>query len=128
MKLSCPLPTLSVYAASKLGKAPPATCLAYDGQGLTSAATTVYGRERCRWRFCPEGHKKGCWAVLGSAMSFGLESSDSPEKFVVEVFSELKQETVQERWREVNVLLRLSMLSGVPMQFDATLNLLCDFA
>ena len=61
-------------------------------------------------------------------MSFGFESSDSPEKFVVEVFSELKQEIVQERWREVNVLLRLAMLAGVPMQFDATLNLLCDFA
>jgi diguanylate cyclase (GGDEF)-like protein len=61
-------------------------------------------------------------------MGVGLESSDSPEKFVVEVFSELKQELVHERWREVNVLLRLSMLSGEPMQFDATLNLLCDFA
>ena len=61
-------------------------------------------------------------------MSFGFESSDSPEKFVVEVFSELKQEIVRERWREVNVLLRLAMLAGVPMQFEATLNLLCDFA
>jgi diguanylate cyclase (GGDEF)-like protein len=61
-------------------------------------------------------------------MSFGFESSDSPEKFVVEVFSELREDIVQERWREVNVLLRLAMLSGVPMQFDATLNLLCDFA
>jgi diguanylate cyclase (GGDEF)-like protein len=63
-------------------------------------------------------------------MGFGFESSDScpPEKFVVEVFSELKQEVVQERWRDMNVLLRLAMLSGVPMQFDATLNLLCDFA
>ena len=61
-------------------------------------------------------------------MSFGFDSSDSPERFVVEVFSELRQDIVQERWREVNVLLRLAMLSGVPMQFDATLNLLCDFA
>lgn len=78
--------------------------------------------------FYPARGKKGCSAVLGSAMSFGFESSDSPEKFVVEVFSELKQEIVQQRWREVNVLLRLAVLSGVPMQFDATLNLLCDFA
>src|ERR1041384_6325442 len=63
-------------------------------------------------------------------MGFGLESSDSssPEQFVVEVFSELKQEIVQQRWREVNILLRLAMLSGLPMQFDTTLNLLCDFA
>ena len=61
-------------------------------------------------------------------MSLGFETSDSPEKFVVEVFSELRQDIVQGRWREVNVLLRLAMLSGVPMQFDATLNLLCDFA
>ncbi len=61
-------------------------------------------------------------------MGFGFESSDSPEKFVVEVFSELKQSIIQQRWREVNVLLRLAMLSGLPMQFDATLNLLCDFA
>jgi diguanylate cyclase (GGDEF)-like protein len=63
-------------------------------------------------------------------MGLGFESSGScpPEKFVVEVFSELKQEIIQERWRELNVLLRLAMLAGVPMQFDATLNLLCDFA
>src|SRR3954454_18941853 len=61
-------------------------------------------------------------------MSFGVESSDSPQELVVEVFSELRQGIVQERWREVNVLLRLAMLSGLPMQFDATLNLLCDFA
>ncbi len=48
--------------------------------------------------------------------------------FVVEVFSELNQPTVQQRWREINVILRLSMLAGLPMQFSATLNLLCDFA
>ncbi|MGZ4817414.1 MAG: sensor domain-containing diguanylate cyclase [Terriglobales bacterium] len=65
-----------------------------------------------------------------SAMAFGLETTDScpPEMFVVEVFSELNQETVQQRWREINVVLRLSMLAGLPMQFSATLNLLCDFA
>ncbi|MGZ4839508.1 MAG: diguanylate cyclase [Terriglobales bacterium] len=68
--------------------------------------------------------------MLTSTMAFGLETSDScpPEMFVVEVFSELNQETVQQRWREINVILRLSMLSGLPMQFSATLNLLCDFA
>src|SRR5512146_1884996 len=63
-------------------------------------------------------------------MAFGLETPDScpPEMFVVEVFSELNQQTVQQRWREINVVLRLSMLSGLPMQFSATLTLLCDFA
>jgi diguanylate cyclase (GGDEF)-like protein len=51
-----------------------------------------------------------------------------PEGFVVKVFSELSRDTVQERWQSVNVILRLSMLAGLQMQLDATLNLLCDFA
>ncbi|HXB23044.1 MAG TPA: GGDEF domain-containing protein [Candidatus Solibacter sp.] len=51
-----------------------------------------------------------------------------PERFVVEVFSELQQETIQNRWQHINVLLRLSMLTGLQMQLDATLNLLCDMA
>ena len=54
--------------------------------------------------------------------------SISPEQFVVEVFSELPQDTVERRWREMNVLLRLSMLSGLQMQLEASLNMLCDFA
>ncbi len=63
-------------------------------------------------------------------MPFPFETPDScpPEMFVVEVFSELNQQTVQQRWREINVILRMSMLSGLPMQFSATVNLLCDFA
>jgi diguanylate cyclase (GGDEF)-like protein len=48
------------------------------------------------------------------------------ERFVTEVLSELSQETIQRRWREINVILRLSMLTGQQMQLDATLNLLCD--
>ena len=51
-----------------------------------------------------------------------------PEQFVVEVFSELDQLTVQRRWREVNVILRLSMLGGMQIQLEATLNMLLDFA
>jgi diguanylate cyclase (GGDEF)-like protein len=51
-----------------------------------------------------------------------------PERFVVEVFSELDSETVQRRWRDVNVILRLSMLSGLEMQLEPTLNMLCDLA
>lgn len=50
------------------------------------------------------------------------------EPFTVEVFSELPEETIRRRWREVNVLLRMSMLSGLEMQTDATLNLVCDLA
>lgn len=49
-----------------------------------------------------------------------------PERFVVEVFSELRPETIQKRWEDVNVILRMSMLTGLQMQLDATLNLLCD--
>ncbi|HEV3316883.1 MAG TPA: GGDEF domain-containing protein [Candidatus Angelobacter sp.] len=55
-------------------------------------------------------------------------ASGPPERFVVEVFSELSQETIQKRWQHLNVLLRLSMLTGLQMQLDATLNLVCDMA
>lgn len=49
-------------------------------------------------------------------------------RFVVEVFSELDQTTIQARWQAVNTVLRLSMLTGLQMQLDATLNMLCDFS
>lgn len=67
---------------------------------------------------------------MSAGMAFDYEAYDSspPERFVVEVFSELRQESVQQRWRDVNVILRLSMLSSMQMQLDATLNLLCEFA
>jgi diguanylate cyclase (GGDEF)-like protein len=52
--------------------------------------------------------------------------SSPPERFVVEVFSELRPETIQKRWEDVNVVLRMSMLTGLQMQLEATLNLLCD--
>ncbi len=52
----------------------------------------------------------------------------SPDRFVVEVFSELREETIRRRWREVNTVLRLSMLTGLAMQLDAALSMLCDFA
>ena len=61
-------------------------------------------------------------------LQFGMPNSCPPERFVVEVFAELGRDIAQKRWREVNVLLRLAMLSGVPMELDATLDLLCDFA
>lgn len=65
---------------------------------------------------------------VGMAFNFEPYDSSPPERFVVEVFSELDQESVQQRWRDVNVILRLSMLSSMQMQLDATLNLLCEFA
>ncbi len=39
--------------------------------------------------------------------------SSPPERFVVEVFSELRPETIQKRWEDVNVILRMSMLTGL---------------
>jgi diguanylate cyclase (GGDEF)-like protein len=51
-----------------------------------------------------------------------------PERFVAEVFSELDEQTIRNRWQHLNVVLRLSMLSGLPMQLEATLSLLCDMA
>ncbi len=62
----------------------------------------------------------------------GYEGIDSaslpPERFVVEVFSELQEETIKKRWKDLNVVLRMSMLTGLQMQLEATLNLLCDMA
>ncbi|HKW75474.1 MAG TPA: sensor domain-containing diguanylate cyclase, partial [Terriglobales bacterium] len=49
-----------------------------------------------------------------------------PEKLVAEVFSELDENTIRRRWQHLNVILRLSMLTGLQMQLEATLNLLCD--
>jgi len=51
-----------------------------------------------------------------------------PDRFVVEVFSEAGQHTIQRRWREVNAILRLSILTGLPMQLEPALNMLCDSA
>jgi diguanylate cyclase (GGDEF)-like protein len=65
------------------------------------------------------------WAYM---LSEEMVDSTPPERFVVEVNSELDQLTVQRRWREVNVVLRLSMLGGMQIQLEATLNMLLDFA
>jgi diguanylate cyclase (GGDEF)-like protein len=50
-----------------------------------------------------------------------------PDSCVVEVFSELDKETLWRRSAGVNVILRLSMLVGLQMELDATLNMLTDF-
>jgi diguanylate cyclase (GGDEF)-like protein len=55
-------------------------------------------------------------------------SSLNPELFALDVFSELPEETIQRRWQAVNVLLRMSMLVGLEMRMEATLNLICDLA
>jgi len=54
--------------------------------------------------------------------------SESLERFAVDVFSELSPATMIRRSREVNVLLRMGMLSALEMELDSTLNLLCDMA
>src|SRR5947209_9009112 len=63
-----------------------------------------------------------------SSPESGDPGSSPPERFVVEVFSELRPETIQKRSEDVNVILRMSMLTGLQMQLEATLNLLCDMA
>ena len=58
-----------------------------------------------------------------------LSSEPEPlERWAVEVFSELNEDTIARRSREVNVLLRMSMLAGVEMELSSTLNLICDLA
>ena len=52
----------------------------------------------------------------------------SPEDFVVEVCSEMGRETIQKRWSEISAVLRFSMLTGMPMQLEAALSMLLDFA
>lgn len=55
-------------------------------------------------------------------------SNLDPEHFALEVFSELPEETIRRRWKAVNVLLRMSILAGLEMGMEATLNLICDLA
>lgn len=50
------------------------------------------------------------------------------DRYAIEVLSELTEDTVVRRSREVNVLLRMSMLAGLEMELSSTLNLLCDMA
>jgi diguanylate cyclase (GGDEF)-like protein len=57
-----------------------------------------------------------------------VPESEALDRFAVEVFSELPEDTVIRRAREVNVLLRMSMLAGLEMELASTLNLVCDLA
>jgi diguanylate cyclase (GGDEF)-like protein len=57
-----------------------------------------------------------------------IRDTTTPHQFIVDVCSELSPSIIQNRGRDVNVILRLSMMSGLQMQLDATLNLLSDYA
>lgn len=47
------------------------------------------------------------------------------DKFLLELSAELPQQTILARWQDVNAVLRIGMMSGLQMQLDATLTLLC---
>ncbi len=68
------------------------------------------------------------WGPASSMYSEHAASSLNPDLFALDVFSELPEETIQRRWQAVNVLLRMSMLAGLEMRMEATLNLICDLA
>src|SRR5436853_974052 len=55
-------------------------------------------------------------------------SESGPEQFLVDVTTELTEETACDRWRDVNVVLRLATVSGSQMHLDPSLELLCDSA
>jgi diguanylate cyclase (GGDEF)-like protein len=55
-------------------------------------------------------------------------ASYPPERFVAEVSSDLSEETIRNRSRHINVILRLSMMSGLQMQLEATLDLICEMS
>jgi diguanylate cyclase (GGDEF)-like protein len=65
---------------------------------------------------------------VNSTPFFESSESEPLERFAVEVFSELPEDTIARRAREVNVLLRMSMLAGLEMELTSTLNLICDLA
>jgi len=64
-------------------------------------------------------------------MSLSEEKSNLPvpitDRLAVEVSSALPLAIIQRRSEHVNVLLRLSMMTGLQMQLEATLKMLCDF-
>jgi diguanylate cyclase (GGDEF)-like protein len=53
--------------------------------------------------------------------------SGPPRSCVLEVSNELPQETIARRWQHINTLLKLAMLTGVQMQMQSSLNVLCDY-
>ena len=87
----------------------------------------------CHWQracFSSVGNMATSMELGPRAMGSNLQKLEtfSPERFVVEVSAELDQETIQRHWREINTILRLSMLSALPMPLDAALSMVSDFA
>ena len=64
--------------------------------------------------------------LIGVPLVLSQPASGSPQLYVADVSSELSAETIRHRSKHINVILRLSMLTGLPMRLEATLNLLCD--
>src|SRR5260370_7523658 len=69
-----------------------------------------------------------CFLSDGASFVLLQPASSSPEPYLTDVSSELSAETMRHRPQHINVILPLSMLTGLPMQLEATLNLLCDMA
>src|SRR3954471_18190054 len=51
-----------------------------------------------------------------------------PERFVVEVAASFGDELIRSRPQHIAVLLRLSMMSGLQMNLNASLAMLCEYA
>src|SRR5579884_2620579 len=114
----------------------PAACRRYMYSQQTPAALWVHPSRSRTVAGLPSNHVSLRSSVLRQPIApdlhqmqpaFQAQSLDG-QRFVVEVFSELDQQTVQSRWQAVNVILRLSMLTGLQMQLEPTLNLLLDYA
>jgi diguanylate cyclase (GGDEF)-like protein len=73
-------------------------------------------------------HSRLTWDPMPFMQSDHVSSTLNPDLFALEVFSELPVETIQRRWQAVNVLLRMTMLAGLEMRMEATLNMICDLA
>src|SRR5215469_1233130 len=102
---------------------------------FSERAHTLAGYEFPRWKTQHlNSHRRSRVAArLRQISAYGgpvsvQPASFPPERFVTEVSSELSEQTIRSRSRHINVLLRLSMMSGLQMQLDATLDMLCEMA
>lgn len=63
-----------------------------------------------------------------SAPSMNTSPMSGPERFVVDVCSTFSDELIRSRPQHIAVLLRLSMMSGLQMNLNASLAMLCEYA
>src|SRR3569832_2098718 len=63
-----------------------------------------------------------------SAPSMNASSMSGPQRFVVDVCATFSDELIRSRPQHVAVLLRLSMMSGLQMNLNASLAMLCEYA